>query len=218
MLYTAHHDHLGTRTPPVPGERNVYAGAVDNASGCPGPCGRPPRPRRVTPATLDCGGLRECSRARSAPGRTGTRRTPRVRAGRIAAVINVDGISVHGRTQDARFLGGGKVEPGRDCQGARRRSGPDRALAIPTPTGVASTIPTDFELTRVGVPTARVRGGPRYVGRPEGWGREQSESTQRRDYHQPSDVYPASPEAWDLQRCRGGRAAPAAHRIAHGER
>jgi hypothetical protein len=41
-------------------------------------------------------------------------------------------------------------------------------------------------------------GGPRFVGRPEGWGTEQVERWIREHYHQPSDAYPPSPEAWDL--------------------
>ena len=45
---------------------------------------------------------------------------------------------------------------------------------------------------------ARVKGGPHFIGRPEEWGKEQQELYERRDYHQPSDIYPESPASWDL--------------------
>ncbi len=53
-----------------------------------------------------------------------------------------------------------------------------------------------FELAKVGVPVVAVRGGPNYVGRPAGWGKEQLERFERHDYHQPTDTY--APERWDL--------------------
>src|SRR5207253_2734912 len=33
VIYTAHHDHLGMKTDPKPGEDAIYNGALDNASG-----------------------------------------------------------------------------------------------------------------------------------------------------------------------------------------
>jgi len=196
VLYTAHHDHLGTRTPPVPGERNVYAGAVDNASGCGtvltiarALAASPPR-RSVVVAFVS-------AEEQGLLGSHWYAAHPTVRAGRIAAVINVDGINVHGRTHDVGLLG----------QGKSSLDGIVKALAAaqgrtvhgdPYPDRGSFYRSDDFELARVGVPTARVRGGPSYVGRPEGWGKEQSDLYVQRDYHQPSDVYPASPASWDL--------------------
>jgi hypothetical protein len=55
-----------------------------------------------------------------------------------------------------------------------------------------------FELARVGVPVVYAEGGPSYVGRPAGWGKEQREEFEEKHYHQPSDEYPPYPGAWDL--------------------
>jgi Zn-dependent M28 family amino/carboxypeptidase len=196
VLYTAHHDHLGVRTPPAAGERNVYAGALDNASGCAAVlaiaralAAAPPR-RSVVVAFVT-------AEEQGLLGSHWYATHPTVKPGRIAVDINVDTINIHGRTADVGFIGLGKSS----------MDGVVRALAAaqgrtvhgdPYPDRGTFYRSDDFELARVGVPGARVGGGPIYLGRPEGWGREQQEHYTRRNYHQPTDVYPASPEAWDL--------------------
>jgi Zn-dependent M28 family amino/carboxypeptidase len=196
VLYTAHHDHLGTRNPPVSGERNVYAGAVDNASGCGtvltiahALVASPPK-RSVVVAFV----------AAEEQGLLGSHwyaAHPTVKPGRIAAVINIDGINFHGRTLDVGFLGFGKSSLDGIVAALAAAQG-RKVHGDPFPDRGSFYRSDDFELARVGVPTVRVKGGPKYVGRPEGWGKEQSDLYVRRDYHQPSDVYPASPASWDL--------------------
>jgi hypothetical protein len=196
VVYTAHHDHLGMRSPPVAGERNIYAGAVDNASGCAtvlaiarAMASSPPR-RSVVVAFLTA----------EEQGLLGARwyaAHPTVRPGRIAAAINVDSVNVYGRTHDVGFLGLGKSS----LDGIVEALAAAQSRTVhgdPFPDRGSFYRSDDFELARVGVPAGRIKGGPRYVGRPEGWGKEQSDLFERRDYHQPSDVYPASPESWDL--------------------
>jgi Zn-dependent M28 family amino/carboxypeptidase len=53
-----------------------------------------------------------------------------------------------------------------------------------------------FNFARIGVPALYGDGGPTYLGRPAGWGREQEELYERTRYHQPSDEY--DPTTWDL--------------------
>jgi Zn-dependent M28 family amino/carboxypeptidase len=196
VLYTAHHDHLGIRNPPVEGEHNIYNGAVDNASGCAAIltiahafAAAPPR-RSVIVVSV----------AGEEQGLLGSHwyaTHPTVPAGRLAVDINIDGINMNGRTGDVGFLGLGRssidgvVKALAAAQGRTVHGDPfpDRGLFYRS---------DDFELARVGVPGARVQGGPSYVGRPPGWGKEQVEHFERHDYHQPSDVYPQSPQAWDL--------------------
>jgi len=196
VLYTAHHDHLGIRDPPVTGERNIYAGAVDNASGCGtvltiahALAASPPK-RSVVVAFV----------AAEEQGLLGSHwfaAHPTVKAGRIAAVINIDGINVHGRTHDVGFLGLGKSSVDGIVKALATAQG-RTVHGDPFPDRGSFYRSDDFELARVGVPTVRIKGGPSYVGRPEGWGKEQSDLYVKRDYHQPSDVYPASPGSWDL--------------------
>lgn len=196
VLYSAHHDHLGVREPPVPGERNVYAGALDNASGCAAVltiaralAAAPPRRSIVVlfPTAEEQGLL----------GSHWYAGHPTVKPGRIAAAINVDGINIHGRTKDVGFLGLGRSS----LDGIIRAVAAAQGRTVhgdPYPDRGTFYRSDDFEMARVGVPGARLSGGPHYVGRPAEWGRERSEEYTRQHYHQPSDVYPSSPATWDL--------------------
>src|SRR5690606_40504815 len=40
---------------------------------------------------------------------------------------------------------------------------------------------------KIGVPAVYLRAGIGFIGRPEGWGREQHEANEKHNYHQPSD-------------------------------
>jgi hypothetical protein len=196
VLYTAHHDHLGVRSPPLDGERNVYAGALDNASGCAtvlaiarALAAAPPR-RSVVIAFVTA----------EEQGLLGSRwyaTHPTVGPGRLAVDINVDSVNIHGRTADVGFIGLGKSTMDAVVRAVAAAQG-RTVHGDPFPDRGSFYRSDDFELARVGVPGARVGGGPHYLGRPEGWGQLQREIYERRHYHQPTDAYPASPQAWDL--------------------
>jgi hypothetical protein len=196
VLYTAHHDHLGQRIPPVAGERNVYSGALDNASGCAviltiarAAAASPPRRSTIIAfVTAEEQGL------------LGSRyfaKHPTLPPGRIAVDINLDGVNNMGRTSDLGVIGLGKssvddvIRSLAAAQGRSVHGDPylDRGFFFRS---------DSFELAKVGVPSARIAGGPNFIGRPEGWGKEQQERYERNDYHQPSDAYPPSPGSWDL--------------------
>jgi len=196
VLYTAHHDHLGQRNPPVAGERNVYPGALDNASGCAvvlaiarAAAASPPRRSMIIAfVTAEEQGL------------LGSRffaTHPTLPPGRIAVDINLDGVNNNGRTSDLGVIGLGRssvddvIRALAAAQGRSVHADPflDRGFFYRS---------DSFELAKVGVPGARIAGGPNFIGRPEGWGKEQQEAYERHDYHQPSDAYPPSPGSWDL--------------------
>jgi Zn-dependent M28 family amino/carboxypeptidase len=196
VLLTAHHDHLGMRTPPVPGERNVYAGALDNASGCAATLtiaralatAAPRRSVVVAFVTAEEQGL------------LGSRwyaTHPTVKAGRLAVDVNVDGVNRFGRTKDLSVLGLGKSTVDDVVKAVAAAQG-RTVHGDPYPDRGSYYRSDHFELARVGVPSAEIGGGTIYVGRPDGWGKEQSERWIQANYHQPSDAYAPSPEAWDL--------------------
>ena len=196
VVFTAHHDHLGVRNPPVEGQRNVYSGALDNASGCAAVlaiarAARPAAPRRslvfLFPTAEEQGLL----------GSRWFARHPTVAAGRIAADINVDGANILGRTSDLTMLGLGKSTVDQvvaDVALAQGRT----VHGDPFPDRGSFYRSDSFELAQVGVPVVVVRGGPTYLGRPPGWGKEQEDDYILHNYHQTSDVYPPAPAAWDL--------------------
>jgi len=196
VVYTAHHDHFGMRNPPVEGQRNVYAGALDNASGCAAvlaiaraATSAPPRRSLVF--------LFVASEEQGLLGSRWFARHPTLPAGRIAANVNLDSVNIHGRTADLGMIGLGKSTLDRvvrDVAAAQGRT----VHGDPFPDKGSFYRSDNFELAQVGIPVVVVQGGPSYLGRPAGWGKERSDEYIAQNYHQTSDSYPPAPAAWDL--------------------
>ncbi len=189
VLYTAHHDHLGTIQGAAPGGDAIYNGAVDNATGVAAllEIARaftklPERPARsvlfAAVAAEEQGTLGSDFLAQHPP----------VPAGRIAAVVNMDAMNVFGRTRDVTVVGYGKSSLDADVVAVAAEQGrivkpeshPDRGAYYRS---------GHFPLAKVGVPGAYVGGGDDYLGRPAGWGEAQHEAWGRAHYHQPSDEW-----------------------------
>jgi Zn-dependent M28 family amino/carboxypeptidase len=196
VVYTAHHDHLGVvELAAGGGEDRIFNGAVDNASGVAALLALakafrelPAPPRRsvlfAAVAAEEQGLLGSALLAREPP----------VPAGDLAAVINIDGVNIWGRTRDVTVIGHGKssldaiVESVAAWQGRRvvPDQFPDRGYYYRS---------DQFSFARVGVPGIYLDTGTDFIGRPPGWGKEQVEAWEKLHYHQPSDEYD---EAWDL--------------------
>jgi Zn-dependent M28 family amino/carboxypeptidase len=195
VLYTAHHDHFGKKADAKPGEDAIYNGALDNASGVASLLSvagamkaLPEAPKRTvyfaTVAAEEQGLLGSLYLAAHPP----------VPAGRLAANINVDGMSIWGRTKDLTMIGLGKsslddyVVALAAMQGRRvvPDQFPDRGFFYRS---------DQFSLAKVGVPAAYFDAGTDVIGKPPGWGKEQKERFEAVDYHQPSDEL--RPE-WDF--------------------
>jgi len=187
VLYTAHHDHLGKKIDAKPGEDAIYNGALDNASGVASLLsvaaamkalpGAPKRTVYFASVTAEEQGLLG-SRYLAAH--------PPVPAGRIAANVNVDGMSIWGRTKDLTMVGLGKS------------SLDDYILALAAMQGrkvVPDQFPDrgyfyrsdQFNFAKMGIPAAYFGAGTDVIGKPPGWGKEQQERFEATDYHQPSD-------------------------------
>jgi Zn-dependent M28 family amino/carboxypeptidase len=195
VLYTAHHDHLGMREGAPAGEDAIYNGALDNASGisamlavAKAMAALPQRPRRsVLFAAV----------AAEEQGLLGSKYLaahPPIPAGRIAANINIDGMSIWGRTRDLTMIGLGKSDLDDWIHGIAAVQGrtvvpdqfPDRGFFYRS---------DQFSLARIGVPAAYFDAGTDVIGKPGGWGKEQQEAFEAKDYHQVSDEL--RPE-WDF--------------------
>ncbi|PYQ20282.1 MAG: peptidase M28 [Acidobacteria bacterium] len=195
VLYTAHHDHLGIKPGAQPGHDAIYNGALDNASGVAALLGiaeamkaLPERPRRT---------ILFAAVAAEEQGLLGSRylaANPPVPAGRLAADINIDGVNIWGPSQDVSVVGLGKsnlddwiralaAAQGREVVGDQF---PDRGSFYRS---------DQLSLARIGVPAAYLKAGTKTIGRPAGWGREQQEAFEAKDYHQPSDELR---EDWNL--------------------
>jgi len=195
VIYTAHHDHLGVKPGAQEGPDAIYNGALDNASGvaallavAEAMTALPERPRRT---------VLFASVAAEEQGLLGSKylaSNPPVPAGRLAANINLDGVNIWGRTKDVTVVGLGKsnlddwiralaAAQGREVVGDQF---PDRGMFYRS---------DQFSMAQIGVPAAYLKAGIRTIGRPAGWGREQQEAFEAKDYHQPSDELRAD---WDL--------------------
>lgn len=196
IVYTAHHDHIGLAAERDETGDNIYNGAIDNASGSAmllsiarAYASMEERPKRSLMFAFV--GAEE-------QGLLGSKflaENPPVPAGYMAATINIDGINFLGRTNDLSMVGNGKsnldgiVDSIAQWQG--RTVVPD-----PNPDKGYYYRSDQFSLAQVGVPGVYLDSGTSFVGRPDGWGKEQFDAWIKNIYHQPSDEYDPS---WNLE-------------------
>jgi len=200
IVFTAHHDHIGI-SPDESLEDRIYNGALDNAAGVaqilalagelaaqgPGPS------RSMLFAFV---GAEE-------QGLLGSRyyaAHPTVAPGKMAANINYDGGNQWGPTRDVTYIGYGKSSLDAVVEAAAADQGrtvlpdqfPDRGFFYRS---------DQLNFARVGVPAIYLDNGTDFIGRPEGWGREQLEAWTANVYHQVSDEYvpPGEEGGWNFE-------------------
>src|SRR5439155_20194824 len=106
VVYMAHHDHLGRKEGIKPGEDAIDNGALDNASGVASliTIARAYNSLRVKPKRS----ILFAAVAAEEQGLLGSKYFaghPVIEPGRMAAVINIDGISIWGPARDLTFIG-----------------------------------------------------------------------------------------------------------------
>lgn len=188
VLLTSHHDHLGTGTDPD-GETVVYHGAYDNASGvslllalaeaAASLDTPPPRSLVFVALTAEESGLL---------GAEWYARHPLVPLERTAAVLNVDGANLMGRTHDLTPLGADRSELGEFVWRAAEEEGMEISPE-PHPEQGMFFRQDHFPFVRAGVPALAMDHGLRFEGREPGWGEAWYREFVERHYHQPSDAY-----------------------------
>jgi len=186
VVYSAHYDHLGVGEPDAEGDR-IYNGARDNAAGSAqllaiarAFAALPERPRRSILI------LFVAAEEQGLLGSSYYAQNPTFPPGRIAANINYDGGNIWGATRDVTFIGMGKSSLDAIVQALAQRQGrtvkpdqfPDRGFYYRS---------DQFAFAKIGVPAVYLDDGTEYVGRPEGWGKQQMEAWEAKHYHQPSD-------------------------------
>jgi hypothetical protein len=199
VVYSAHHDHLGIGSPQggVEGD-SIYNGALDNASGTAAMLAiaqvfaRMPaemRPRRS---------IMFAAVAAEEAGLLGSQKfcaDPPVPPGYLAANINIDGVNIWGKTKDLVIIGLGKSSMDQVVKEAAAWQGrvvkgdqfPDKGFFYRS---------DQFNFAKIGVPATYCDNGIEFIGRPEGWGKEQIEHWEATHYHQVSDEYK---DSWNLE-------------------
>ena len=194
FLYMAHWDHLGIGEADETGD-NIYNGALDNASG--------------TAALLEL--ARAFGSLEVAPKRTmvflavtaeeqgllGSQHyaeNPIYPLNKTIGGLNMDGLSLLGRTKDILVTGFGLSELDANLEAAATAQG--RVLKPDQDVEKGYYFRSDhFNLAKVGVPMIYPSGGFDSLEHGEQWGIEQAEDYVANRYHQPSDEYDPS---WDL--------------------
>ena len=186
VAYTAHWDHLGIG-PAVNGD-SIYNGALDNASGVADMlavarlAAASPRPKRsqlFVFVTAEESGLL---------GSEYFAANPTVPIAQIVSNLNVDGGNLLGRTRDLRVLGETKSSLGPQLASMVRGEGITLSPEMHPEAG--SFYRSDhFSFAKAGVPAVSIGAGENVVGKPKGWGAQQSDDYTAHRYHQPSDGY-----------------------------
>ncbi|MFQ3581393.1 M20/M25/M40 family metallo-hydrolase [Chloracidobacterium validum] len=196
VVVTAHYDHFGVKEDAPTGQKLIYHGALDNASGVAALLAMaealaksPWRPRRSVlflAVTAEEQGLLGaqyyCER-------------PLIPLEKTAANINLDEVNVFGRTRDFVPLGAERSTLGKTIDALAKLEGlvmkPD-----PFPQNGSFFRSDHFCFAKAGVPCLSLNFGVEVEGKPEGWGKQRFDTYVRRDYHQPTDVIQ---DDWDFQ-------------------
>lgn len=191
FLYTAHWDHLG-RCPADETGDDICNGAHDNASGTAGLISlaeaygkarkKSDRSIMFVAFTAEESGLL---------GSQWFAKHPPVPLSKIAGGINMDGLSMFGRTENVVVIGGGKSEL--EPLLAKYAKTQKRVVEPEEKPEAGSFYRSDhFPLAKAGVPMLYADGGNKLRGKPEGEGRRLSEEYTAKRYHKPSDAFSES--------------------------
>lgn len=186
IVYTAHHDHLGSGEADASGD-TIYNGARDNAAGVAQVLAIA-RALKSVAADLRRSVLVNFVGAEE-QGLLGSQyyaRHPTFPPGRIIANINYDGGNIWGATRDLTLIGKGKstldalVEEIAAAQGRVIKGDqfPDRGTFYRS---------DQFNFAKIGVPAVFLNAGVDFVDREPGWGRARLEEYVAKNYHQPGD-------------------------------
>lgn len=186
VIVSAHHDHLGVGKPDASGDA-IYNGALDNAAGDAQVLGiakafkaLPSPPRRSILVLFT---------AAEEQGLLGSRyfaEHPPVAPAKIVANLNYDCANIWGRTRDITQVGRGKSSI--DAVVTRVATWQGRIVKPDQFPDRGSFYRSDqFSFAKIGIPALYLKTGTDFIGRPEGWGKEQILRYESHDYHQPSD-------------------------------
>ena len=193
VLYTAHWDHLG-RHEELKGDQ-IFNGAVDNASGVAGLIDLAAAHAKLNPATKRS--VLFIATTAEEAGLLGAKyyaQHPLYPLEKTVADINMDGLSVWGKTRDIEDISFGNSDLDDMLAASAARHG--RVMNPNSQPEKGSFYRADqFEFSKVGLPSLYTGAGKNVIGKPAEFGQQKKDEFVAKHYHQPSDeVNPA----WDL--------------------
>ncbi|MEY2585043.1 MAG: hypothetical protein QOD80_1069 [Verrucomicrobiota bacterium] len=193
IIYSAHWDHLGKHDD-LPGDK-IFNGASDNASGVGGLLELAAGYRKLKPAPKRSV-LFMATTAEEA-GLLGAKfyaEHPLYPLAKTLADINMDGLSVWGKTKDIEDISFGNSDLDDMLAAATAKQG---RVMNPNSQPEKGTFyrADNFEFSKVGLPSLYTGAGREVIGKPAGFGQQKKDEYVAKHYHQPSDE--VNPE-WDL--------------------
>ncbi|HEX4641316.1 MAG TPA: M28 family peptidase [Chthoniobacterales bacterium] len=193
VIYSAHWDHLGKHDE-LPGDK-IFNGAADNASGVGGLLELATAFMKMKP-TPKRSVLFMATTAEEA-GLLGAKfyaEHPLYPLDRTLADINMDGLSLWGKTRDIEDISFGNSELDDILAAATTKQG---RVMNPNSQPEKGTFyrADNFEFSKVGLPSLYTGAGRDVIGKPPGFGQQKKDEYVAKHYHQPSDE--VNPE-WDL--------------------
>lgn len=196
VVYSAHWDHLGTGEPNAKGD-TIYNGALDNATGVASVLGiaqaitklpakqKPKRSSVFLFTTAEEQGLL---------GAEWYAKHPVFPAEKTSANVNLDSVNILGKVGSFSALGDDRSS----LKEIVAKVAAERGLKV-----VPDSKPEQglffrsdhFPFAKVGIPALNMEAGEDFIGKPEGWGRQQFDAYNEANYHQPSDEFK---ESWDF--------------------
>jgi len=193
ILYTAHWDHLG-RHEELKGDQ-IFNGASDNASGVGGLIELATGHMKLKPAPKRSV-LFMATTAEEA-GLLGAKfyaEHPLYPLEKTLADINMDGLSLWGKTRDIEDISFGNSDLDDMLAAAASRHGRVvNANSQPEKGGFYRA--DNFEFSKVGLPSLYTGAGKDVIGKPPGFGQQKKDEYIAKHYHQPSDQ--VNPD-WDV--------------------
>jgi Zn-dependent M28 family amino/carboxypeptidase len=194
VIYASHWDHLG-RDPTRP-SRNIFNGAVDNASGTAGLLTLAQSFIRTKPvADRSIVFLAVTGAETGLLGSEYYVENPVFPLRDTAAVLNLDTLHIGGPTRDVTVFAAANTDLEEFARAAALLQGRE-ITAEPMPERGTYFQSDSFTFAKIGVPVLFAKGGFDDTARGPAWGRARLEDYMAHRYHQPSDQYSAD---WDVR-------------------
>lgn len=196
VIYAAHWDHLGIGAPDARGDR-IFNGARDNALGT---ASLLELARVYAAASRTARSVVFLSLTAEEKGLLGSEyyaQHPLYPLETTAAVYNMDGGNVEGRSNDVAIAGEGRISLQGDLATAARRQGREFS-ADPNPERGSFFRSDHFPFAKVGVPAISFRHGLDLVRGGLAAGKAATDEYIEKQYHQPADEWSSD---WDLTGC-----------------
>jgi Zn-dependent M28 family amino/carboxypeptidase len=196
IIYSAHWDHLGIDTTlPGPRTKQIFHGALDNASGVASLLALakaykalPVAPKRTIVF------LATTAEEQGLLGAEYYAEHPLYPLDKTLLDINIDGVNFYGRTKDLRVIGAGKSDAdelvAKEAARQGRNAHPDDR---PELGGFYRA--DQFEFAKAGVPSVYLKGGSVVIGKSESYGRDKLSDYIAHHYHSIADTVDAG---WDF--------------------